>query len=64
MMKLVNSKGNVQMEREKPSTTQARMTSVRTRRLTKGLKKTVRPVLMSKEEFFNNFLHPTANGNV
>lgn len=64
MMQLVDSKGNVLLEREKSHVAQARMSSVRTRRLSKGLKKTVHPVLRGKEEFFNTVIKDSANGNV
>ena len=64
MMQLVDNKGNVLLEREKPHATQAKMSSVRARRMTKGLKKTVHPVLMGKEEFFNTIIKNSANGNV
>jgi hypothetical protein len=64
VMQLVDSKGNVIVEREKTQASQARMSSVRTRRMSKGLKKTVRPVLMSKEQFFNTILQNPTNGNL
>ena len=64
MMQLVDSKGNVLLEREKSHVAQARMSSVRTRHLSKDLKKTVHPVLMGKEEFFNTVIKDSANGNV
>lgn len=51
MMQLVDSKGNVLLEREKPHATQAKMSSVRARHISKGMKKTVTPVVMSKELF-------------
>ena len=61
-MQLVDSKGNVFLEREKPHATQAKMSSVRTRRMSKGLKKTIQPVLMGKEEFFNTVIKDNTNG--
>ena len=63
-MQLVDSKGNVLLEREKSHAAQAKMSSVHTRRISKGLKKTVHPVLMGKEEFFNIVIKDSANGNV
>ena len=64
MMQLVIN-GKVVLEREKPHVVEAKMSSVRVRRMTQGLKKTVRPVLMSKDEFFKNIiLQGTENGNV
>ncbi|MBR3730636.1 MAG: hypothetical protein IKN08_06970 [Bacteroidales bacterium] len=56
MMQLVNSSGTVILEREKSSTKKAKNSTLRARRMTQGLKKTIRPVLMSKEEFFGDFL--------
>ena len=55
-MQLVDSKGNVLLEREKPNATQAKMSLVRTRHMSKSLKKTVHPVLMGKEEFFSTVI--------
>ena len=62
MIQLVDNKGNVLLEREKSHVTQAKMSSVRTRHLPKGLKKTVHPVLMGKEEFFNTVIKDSADG--
>ena len=56
MMQLVDSNGKVVLEREKPYAANAKMSMVRTRRISKGLKKTVHPVLMGKEEFFNTVI--------
>ncbi|MBR7024007.1 MAG: hypothetical protein IKI09_11170 [Bacteroidales bacterium] len=65
MMKLVDSKGKVLLEREKQRhTTNAKTSSVRTKRLPKGFKKTVSPILMSEEQFVNSILQNTTNGNV
>ena len=64
MIQLVDNKGKVLLEREKSHVTQAKMSSVRTRCLSKGLKKTVHPVLMGKEEFFNTVIKDSANGNI
>ncbi len=63
MMQLV-SNGKVVVERERPHGTEAKMSSVRARRMTQGLKKTMRPELMSKDEFFRNIIQGTQNGNV
>ena len=64
MMQLVDSKGKVLYEREKPHAAKAKMSSVRSRRMSKGLKKTIQPVLMGKEEFFNTVIKDSANGNL
>lgn len=64
MMRLTDCNGNIILEREKPRLAHARMTSVRTRQLTKGLKKTVTPSLMSKEEFYATVINASANGNL
>ena len=50
-MQLVSSNGTVLLEREKPSTKRAENSTLHVRRMSQGMKKTVRPVLMSKEEF-------------
>lgn len=60
MMQLV-SNGKVVLEREKPYVGEAKMSSVRARRKTQGLKKTARPVLMSKDEFFKNIIQGATN---
>ena len=65
MMQLVSSNGTVLLEREKPSTKRADNSTLHVRRMSQGIKKTVRPVLMSKEEFFTKVIKPTDNnGNV
>ena len=51
MMQLVNNNGTVLLEREKPRAMRANTLTLRAKRLSHGIKKTVRPVLMSKEEF-------------
>ena len=51
-MQLVSSNGTVLLEREKPSTKRADNSTLHVRRMSQGIKKTVRPVLMSNEEFF------------
>ena len=63
-MQIVDNKGHVLLEREKNHASQARMSSVRTRRLSKGLKKTVSPVLMNKEQFFSTVVQNPTNGNL
>ena len=35
-----------------------------TRRMSQGIKKTVRPVLMSKEEFFTKVIKVSGNANI
>jgi hypothetical protein len=53
MMQLVSSNGTVLLEQEKPGTKRANNSTLHVRRMSQGIKKTVRPVLMSKEEFFD-----------
>jgi hypothetical protein len=64
MMQLVNSSGTVLLEREKSRTKSAKNSTLRARRMTQGLKKTVHPVLMSKEEFFSKVIKTTDDANV
>ena len=64
MMQLVNSNGNVLFEREKFHSKRANNMTLRVRRLTQGMKKTVQPVLMSKDEFFSKVIKSTDNGIV
>ena len=59
MMQLVNSNGMVLLEREKPGTKRANNSTLHVRRMSQGMKKTVRPVLMSKEEFFTKVIKTT-----
>lgn len=63
MMQLIDNKGKVLLEKEKSNASQARMSSVRTRCMSKRLKKTIRPVLMSKEQFFETVIQ-NPNGNI
>ena len=52
-------------EREKPCTQRTHTSTLHVRSLSKGMKKTVKPVLMSKEEFFTKVVKTTDNnGNV
>ena len=64
MMQLVNSNGTVLVEREKPRAMRANTLTLRAKRLSHGIKKTVRPVLMSKDEFFSTVINKTGNGNI
>ena len=64
MMQLVNSNGSVLLEREKSHSKRVSNMTLRVRRLTQGMKKTVKPVLMSKDEFFSKIIKSTDNGNV
>lgn len=64
MMQLVNSNGAVLLEREKPCTKRANNSTLHVRRMSQGMKKTVRPVLMSKEEFFTKVIRTTDDANV
>ena len=52
MMQLVNSNGMVLLEREKPCTKRLNNSTLHVHHMSQGMKKAVRPVLMSKEEFF------------
>ena len=63
-MQLMNSDGNILFEREKPHSKRVCNMTLRVRRLTQGMKKTVKPVLMSKDEFFSKIIKSTDNGNV
>ena len=56
MMQLVSSNGTVLLEHEKPGTKRANNSTLHVRRMSQGIKKTVRPVLMSKEEFFTKVI--------
>ena len=64
MMQLVSSNGTVLLEREKPGTKRADNSTLHVRRMSQGIKKTVCPVLMSKEEFFTKVIKTTGNANV
>ena len=64
MMQLVNSNGLVLLEREKPHAMRANTLPLRAKRLLHGIKKTVHPVLMSKEEFFSTVINKAGNGNI
>ena len=64
MMQLVSSNGTVLLEREKPSTKRTNNSTLHVRRMSQGMKKTVRPVLMSKEEFFTKVIKTTDDANV
>ena len=57
MMQLVNNQGIVLMEHDKPYATIASTLTLRAKRLSQGLKKTVRPALMSKEEFISKVIN-------
>ena len=63
MMQLVNN-GTVLFEREKPHVAITNTLTLRAKRLSHGIKKTVRPQLMSKEDFFANVINKASNGNV
>ena len=62
-MQLINN-STVLLEREKPRTTRTNTLTIRAKRLSQGIKKTVRPQLMSKEDFFANVIKKASNGNV
>lgn len=63
-MQLVNSNGSVLLEREKSHSKKVSNMTLRVRRLTQGMKKTIQPVLMSKDEFFRKVIKNTDNGIV
>lgn len=50
-MKVIDTNGNVLIEKEKRPLTTRKTSSLRVLRHTKGMRKTVAPVVMSKEEF-------------
>lgn len=62
-MKVIDKNGNVLIDKEMQSKNRGRMSSLRVMRHTKGVKKTVTPVVMSKELFFNTVI-PQTNGNI
>ena len=64
MMQLVDSNGIVLLEREKPSAMRASTLPLHAKRLSHGIKKTVHPVLMSKEEFFGTVINKAGNGSI
>ncbi|MBR1932664.1 MAG: hypothetical protein IJ841_03160 [Prevotella sp.] len=64
MMQLINNNGTVLLEREKSNTKGANNSTLHVRRMSQGMKKTVRPVLMSKEEFFTKVIKTTDDANV
>ncbi len=63
-MQVVNSEGAVLLERERIRTSEVGSLTLRVRRLSKGFKKTVRPVVMTREEFFEKVVNQTDNGNI
>ena len=63
-MQLVSSSGNVLLERVKPRTKRAENSTLHVRRMTQGMKKTVHPVLMSKEDFFTKVIKTKDDANV
>jgi len=60
-MKVIDKNGNVLLDKQTQPV--KKTSSLRAIRHTKGVKKTIMPVVMSKEEFFNTVI-PQANGNV
>ncbi len=64
MMQLVSSNGTVLLEREKSYATRSKNSSLHVRRMSKGIKKTVTPQLMSREEFFTKVIKSTDDANV
>ena len=62
MMQLVNNNGTVLLEREKPRAMRANTLTLRAKRLSHGIKKTVRPVLMSMDVIvFGDFVLTNAD---
>ena len=64
MMKLVDNRGIVFLEQEKPLRTRRMNTTLHVRRLTQGMKKTVSPKLMSREEFLTKVIKTSDSANV
>ncbi len=64
MMQLVSGNGTVLLEREEPIATGSKNSTLHVRRMSKGIKKTVTPRLMSREEFFTKVIKATDNANV
>ena len=64
MMQLASSNGTVLLEHEKPGTKRANNSTLHVRRMSQGIKKTVRPVLMSKEKFFTKVINTSDDANV
>lgn len=64
MMQLVSSNGTVLFEREKPHAKRANNSTLHVRRMSQGMKKTVTPRLVSREEFFAKVLKTKDDANV
>lgn len=64
MMQLVSSNGSVLLEREKPRTRRASNSTLHVRRMSQGMKKTVTPRLVSREEFFTKVIKTADDANV
>lgn len=62
-MKVIDKNGNVLLEKEMQAVRKAKVSSLWVLNHTKGVKKTVTPKVMSKEEFFKTVI-PHTNGNV
>lgn len=60
-MKLIDSKGNLILEREKP---QAKPTRFSPMLNTRSIKKTHRPALVSQTEFFKHIVKKTDHGDL
>jgi len=63
-MQVLNSDGVVLLEQERTRAARTGSLTLRARRLSHGLRKTVRPVVMSKEEFFEKVVNQVNNGNI
>ena len=59
MMQLVSSNGTVLLDREKSRLASSKNATLHVRRMSQGMKKTVTPRLMSREEFFTKVVEPT-----
>ena len=65
MMQLVNSNGAVFLERGKPHTQRTHTSTLHVRSMSKGMKKTVKPVLMCKDVIvFGDFLITNGDGKM
>lgn len=63
-IQVLDSVGAILLEREKTRATRTGSLTLRARRLSHGLKKTIRPVVMSKEEFFEKVVNQANNGSI
>ena len=64
MMKLVSNNGIVLLEHEKSDTKRANNSTLHVRRISQGMKKTVTPRLVNREEFFTKVIKTADDVNV